>query len=426
MAINGSRPRRPSRQAVIAGLTAVALAVVGSVAGIAVKDHKSPPSVTSFPLSKSIGVTGTGALPGSHDPLTGIAGVPVAARPSAAPAVTAVAPLRNRVDPDLFLSSISTVTPAQIAALVRATGATRLLQVDFARVKLGGGITTAVGVDPSSFRQYTPDNTAPVDALWQRVAAGDGAIAHAVAGALGIRLGGHAKVGRVVQRDVRVGAFATTRLPGVGVVVDRSESASLGLIRGAALIMVLPTGADPLVALSAAQQVMPKAKVEALRYSIQSGVAGGSSPSGPTVPGGVPILGNGWTLPLALGTFTVTQRFHHPRTGGTHPGVDLAAPFGTPIYAASEGDVLYWGPAHGFGNWIVLQHPGGIQTVYGHMRFDELLIGPTAHVKAGQLIARVGSEGESTGPHLHFEVHVDNVRVDPIAFLNAQGVTEIH
>lgn len=419
------RRRRPSRQSFIAGLTAVALAVVASIAGVAVKEHKSPPSITSFPLGKSSAAPGTDARSGNRDPLTTATGAPVAPRPSTA-ALPVVAPLLKRVDPDLFLSSLTTVTAAQIVAVTRVTGATRLLQVDFAQVNLGGGITTAVGVDPSSFRQYTPDNTAPVDALWQRVATGDAAIAHAVAAALGIRLGGHTKVGRVVQRDVRVGAFATTRLPGVGVVVDRSESASLGLIRGAALIMALPTGADPLVALSAAQQVMPKAKVEALRYSIQTGVAGGSSPSGPTVSGGVPILGRGWTLPLALGTFTLTQRFHDPSTGGTHPGIDLAAPFGTPIYAAAEGDVLYWGPAQGFGNWIVLQHPGGIQTVYGHMRFDELIIGPTAHVKAGQLIARVGSEGESTGPHLHFEVHVDNVRVDPIAFLNAQGVTEIH
>jgi murein DD-endopeptidase MepM/ murein hydrolase activator NlpD len=407
-------------------LTAAALAVVGSIAGVAIKDHKSPPAVTAFPLGKSSVAPSTDVQSGSKDPLTTTTGAPVATpRPTPAIAVPVVAPLRNRVDPDLFLTSTTTVTPAQIAAVTRATGATRLLQVDFAQVKLGGGITTAVGVDPSTFRQYTPDNTAPVDALWQRVASGDAAVAHAVAAALAIRLGGHTMVGRVVPHDVRVGAFATTRLPGVGIVVDRNVSAALGLIRGAALIMTLPTGADPLVALSAAQQVIPKAKVEALRYSPQNGLTSGQGPSGPKVPGGVPIYGNGWTLPLPIGSFTISQLFHDPGTGGTHPGVDMAAPYGTPIYSASEGDVLYWGPAQGFGNWIVLQHPGGIQTVYGHMAFNELLVGPTAHVAAGQLIARVGSEGESTGPHLHFEVHVDNARVDPVVWLRAHGVSEI-
>jgi murein DD-endopeptidase MepM/ murein hydrolase activator NlpD len=95
------------------------------------------------------------------------------------------------------------------------------------------------------------------------------------------------------------------------------------------------------------------------------------------------------------------------------------------MYAASEGDVLYSGPAQGFGNWIVLQHQGGIETVYGHMRSQDLLVPAGAHVKTGQNIARVGSEGASTGPHLHFEVHIDNQRTDPIAFLNAQGVTEL-
>ncbi len=420
----GRRRRRPGRQSTVALLTAAALAVVGSIAGVAIKDHKSPPTVTTFPLGKSSAAPSTDVQSGSKDPLTTSTGAPVATHSPVA-AVPVVAPLRNRVDPDLFLTSPTTVTPAQIAAVTRATGATRLLQVDFAQVKLGGGITTAVGVDPSTFRQYTPDNTAPVDALWQRVASGDAAVAHAVAAALAIRLGGHTKVGRVVERDVRVGAFATTRLPGVGVVVDRNESAALGLIRGAALIMAIPTGSDPLVALSAAQQVMPKAKVEALRYSAQNGLTSGTGPSGPKVPGGVPIYGNGWTLPLPLGSFTISQLFHDPSTGGTHPGVDLAAPYGTPIYAAAEGDVLYWGPAQGFGNWIVLQHPGGIQTVYGHMAFNELLVGPTAHVAAGQLIARVGSEGESTGPHLHFEVHVDNARVDPVVWLRAHGVSEI-
>jgi murein DD-endopeptidase MepM/ murein hydrolase activator NlpD len=417
------RRRRPSRRAIVAGLTAVALAIVGSIAGVAIKDHKSPPAVTTFPLGKVPGGVGTNVLP-TGKPVTIPSGVPATAKPTAG-AVPVVAPLRNRVDPDLFLSSSAPLTSAQIAAVIRVTSATRVLQVDFAPVHLGGGITTAVGVDPSSFRQYTPDNTAPVDALWQRVASGDVAVAHAVAAALGIKLGGHTKLGRVRQHDVRVGAFATTRLPGVGVVVDRSKSAILGLIHGAGLIITIPAGADPLVALSAAQQVLPKAKVEALRYSTQNGLNSGSSPSGPVVPGGVPIYGRGWTLPLPIGTFTISQLFHDPGTGGTHPGVDLAATYGTPIYAAAEGDVLYWGPAQGFGNWIVLQHPGGIQTVYGHMAANELLVGPTAHVAAGQLIARVGSEGESTGPHLHFEVHIDNVRVDPVMWLRANGVSEI-
>jgi len=418
------RLRRPRRQSILAALTAVALAVVGSVGGVAIKNHKSPPSVTTFPLNPGTVQPGTDVQPSAANPSTNVTGAPVAKRPAPV-VVPAVAPLRNRADPDLFLTAPAPLSPAQITAIARVTGATRLLQVDFATVHLGAGITTAVGVDPSTFRQYTPDNTAPVDALWQRVATGDAAVAHAVAAALGIKLGGHTRVGRVAQHDVRVGAFATTRLPGVGIVVDRKEGAALGLIHGAALIIKIPDGADPLVALSAAEQILPKAKIEALRYSPQNGLTNGSGPSGPTVPGGVPIYGNGWTLPLPLGTFSISQLFHDPRTGGTHPGVDMAATFGTPIYAAAEGDVLYWGPAQGFGNWIVLQHPGGVQTVYGHMRFDELLIGPTAHVKAGQLIARVGSEGESTGPHLHFEVHVDNVRVDPLAWLKAHGVSQI-
>jgi murein DD-endopeptidase MepM/ murein hydrolase activator NlpD len=425
----GGTPRgpayRPSRQAFIATLIAVALAIVGSVAGIAIKQHKDPTSYQTV----SVGKGGTDGLAGARDPLTSTTGAPVASNNQQKPATTVpvVAPLRNRVDPDVFLSSRTSLSTSQVKAVTRATGARRVLQVDFAEVKLGGGITTAIGVDPSTFRQYTPDNTAPVDALWQRVATGDAAVAHAVAAALQVKLGGHTSMGHGVQRDLRVGAFATSRLPGVGVVVDNSKSVTYGLVHNSALIMVLPTGTDPIVATNAAQQVLPKAKVQALRYAVQTGLSGGTSgnggPGAPTVLGGVPILGNGWTLPLRLGSFTLTQRYHWPNG---HPGIDLAAPWGTPIYAASEGDVLYWGPAEGFGNWIVLQHPGDVQTVYGHMRHDELLIGPTAHVRAGQLIARVGSEGNSTGPHLHFEVHIDNVRTDPIAFLNAHGVEQIH
>ncbi len=409
--------RRPAvRRLLVAGLVVV-LAAVGSVAGVVTKQRSTPPMQrAASEVAADHGHT-AGTARTTVPVATSATSAPVAA-PSPTPTSAVVAPMKQRVDPDLLITSPVSLTPAQVRALVRSTGAVRALQVDYAQVKLGPGITTALGVDPSTFRDLTPDNTAPVDALWQRVKSGDVAVAHAVAAALQVKLGGWTTLGRESQVMVRIGAFATSRLPGVGVVVDRSRSAELGLVRGAALIMVLPSDGDPIVAQTVAQKLVPKGKAQALRYAAQSGLTSTGS-SGPTVPGGVPILGDGWTLPLRSGSFTLTQRF-----GGAsdHPGIDLGAPWGTPIYAAAEGDVLYWGPAQGFGNWIVLQHPGGVQTVYGHMRYDELLVKPNAHVSAGQLIARVGSEGDSTGPHLHFEVHVDNVRVDPIAFLGARGV----
>jgi murein DD-endopeptidase MepM/ murein hydrolase activator NlpD len=413
------------------GVVAVTLAVVSSVAGITVAQRGASNGVRYQMVP--VGPGGTDGASGSSNAIYNGTGSAVATGTGTgtgtgggdgkAAALPPVAPLKNRVDPDVFVIAKKPVTLAQVAAVKKATKADSLLQVDAARVKLGKGQTTAVGVDPSTFRNYAPDNTAQVDALWQRIGTGDIAVAHAVASALDVKLGDHTQMGREIQKDVRVGAFATTRLAGVGVVVDRSRSADLGLVKGAALIIKLPKDADPVAAAAAARQAVPGADADALRFVINTGTAGGQ----PTVSGGVPVLGRGWTLPLRLGTFTLSQRFgvRNGRDANGHPGIDLAAPLETPMYAAAEGDVLYWGPASGFGNWIVLQHQGGVQTVYGHMKHQDLLIPPDAHVQSGQNIARVGSEGASTGPHLHFEVHVDNQRVDPIAFLNAQGVTEI-
>lgn len=113
-------------------------------------------------------------------------------------------------------------------------------------------------------------------------------------------------------------------------------------------------------------------------------------------------------LPMKVGTFTLSSGFG-PRWGSQHRGQDYAAPDGTPIYAAQAGTVAHIGAADGFGQWIVLDHPaadGGGTTVYGHM-WDAFATGLKAgdRVQAGQLIAYVGTNGQSTGPHLHFEVH---------------------
>lgn len=92
-----------------------------------------------------------------------------------------------------------------------------------------------------------------------------------------------------------------------------------------------------------------------------------------------------------------------PRSGGFHKGIDFAAPLGTPIPAQYGGTVVQAGPASGFGNWVVIKPSGAsVDTIYGHMKRMKVKTGD--HVKAGQIIAWVGSEGQSTGPHVHYEL----------------------
>ena len=79
------------------------------------------------------------------------------------------------------------------------------------------------------------------------------------------------------------------------------------------------------------------------------------------------------------------------------------------------------GPASGFGNAVVIAHGNEVETVYGHMRYWFVRSGQ--RVRAGQLIALVGSEGHSTGPHLHFEVHLAGKLTDPAAWLAAHGAS---
>jgi len=111
------------------------------------------------------------------------------------------------------------------------------------------------------------------------------------------------------------------------------------------------------------------------------------------------------------------------RWGTLHAGIDLAAPIGTPEYSVMDGVVLKAGPASGFGQAVYIQHANGDVTVYGHM--EKILVTTGQVVKAGQEIALLGAEGEATGPHLHFEVHVGGIegsKIDPIPWLAARGV----
>lgn len=129
-------------------------------------------------------------------------------------------------------------------------------------------------------------------------------------------------------------------------------------------------------------------------------------------------------MPMRAGTFQWGSPFG-PRWGSQHRGIDFAAKDGTPIYAAQAGTVAHIGPADGFGQWIVIDHPadqGAGTTVYGHMwNAFQTGLKAGAWVNAGQLIAYVGTNGKSTGPHLHFEVHPtswrQNSQIDPAPWL---------
>jgi murein DD-endopeptidase MepM/ murein hydrolase activator NlpD len=112
------------------------------------------------------------------------------------------------------------------------------------------------------------------------------------------------------------------------------------------------------------------------------------------------------------------------RWGTMHWGIDLAAPMGTPEYAAMDGVVLEAGPASGFGLAVYIQHANGDVTVYGHM--EQILVQAGQVVKAGDVIALLGNRGQSTGPHLHFEVHrggINGKKIDPIPWLRERGVS---
>jgi len=136
------------------------------------------------------------------------------------------------------------------------------------------------------------------------------------------------------------------------------------------------------------------------------------------------LVASGWALPVQ-GSLTDVFGPRPSRPLGTdpfHPGDDLGAACGTTIYAAAAGTVVRAGPYSGYGNFILIDHGGGVQTAYGHIRDGGIGVTAGQQVAAGQPIAQVGSTGLSTGCHLHFEVRVNGLQIDPQPFLAARGV----
>jgi len=386
---------------VAASVLAAGIASAVSLGGGAALVRAVSPAPTAGPL-------------GSVSTLSGAAGraTPAAASPSplgpapsesaAAPAPPPVPALGEPVQADVLVRTSEPLPPDLLAQLVATTGATKSLGLATAVVAVGQGQTLAAAADLSALRGWTVTPTANSDPVWQRVAGGEVAMAHVVGEANGVPLGATVPLGGPAgPLPLRVGAFATTGIPGVGVVVAPELGARLGLTPATAVLLA-GGPRDPAVAAAVAGKVLG-ARGTAVPVRTVAAPAGR------------------WTTPAAGPVTSPFGERVNPFTGALalHAGIDIGAPLGAPVYAMSDGVVLYSGAAVGFGQQIVLQHDGGITTVYGHM--SQLLV-RGGRVQAGQPIALVGNEGESTGPHLHAEVRIDGAPTDPLAWLSRQGV----
>ena len=103
------------------------------------------------------------------------------------------------------------------------------------------------------------------------------------------------------------------------------------------------------------------------------------------------------------------------RWGRLHAGIDMPMPEGTALRAADSGSVAIAGWVGGYGNYTCIQHGGSLSTCYGHQSSIAVSVGQS--VSQGQVIGNSGNTGNSTGPHLHFEVRVNGSPVDPLGYL---------
>ena len=184
----------------------------------------------------------------------------------------------------------------------------------------------------------------------------------------------------------------------------RAELASARGERRALLARVRRTKAhveEDLAALEAAQRRVQQALVAAAPRAFAPGAAG-------------PVRrGSGRFIWPVNGP--ITGVFGEARPGHMHAGIDISAPSGTPIRAADSGVVVLAGWVSGYGNFVCVQHTASLSTCYAHLSGYATSRG--ASVRQGQVIGYVGSTGNSTGPHLHFEVRVGGSPVNPMAYL---------
>lgn len=161
-----------------------------------------------------------------------------------------------------------------------------------------------------------------------------------------------------------------------------------------------------------ARMVLSGREFTLYRYNSKDGTVDYYTPEGKSVRKSTGLM----KTPIAYGRMTSGFGMrHHPVLGYTkmHKGVDFGAPTGTPIYAAADGVIERAGRFSSYGNYIRVKHTAKLSTAYAHLSRYANGMRPGVRVKQGQIIGYVGTTGRSTGPHLHFEVMVNGVQVNP-------------
>ncbi len=156
------------------------------------------------------------------------------------------------------------------------------------------------------------------------------------------------------------------------------------------------------------------ARIQAIQAAARSSSLGGSitdttSTDGVPAPAPGPPASFMWPL-----SGPITSPFGM-RWGTLHPGIDIGVPTGTPIHASAAGKVIWCGWMSGYGNLVMIDHGGGLASIYGHQ--SRIATSCGASVAQGELIGYVGCTGFCTGPHLHFEIRVNGSPVDPLGYL---------
>ncbi|AJK67693.1 hypothetical protein B840_00265 [Corynebacterium marinum DSM 44953] len=176
---------------------------------------------------------------------------------------------------------------------------------------------------------------------------------------------------------------------------------------------------DKAVAFSAERAAAAQAEAEEAAAAVAAAASAAQAAAAPAAPAHAAQTASGAVVSPAQGTFTSGYGM---RWGTLHAGIDIANAIGTPILAIMDGTVIDSGPASGYGNWIRIQHSDGSVSVYGHMSTLAVSVGQS--VTAGQQIAGMGSEGFSTGSHLHFEIHPGGAgAVDPVGWFAQHGIS---